>query len=186
MNRLCQKIYSYRLNHLRWRFIGNASFAENTIIVSPENIIIGQNFSAERDLKLQAWKSYNNQSYNPIIKIGDNVSLMDNCQISCCLSITIGNGCLIGSNVFITDNYHGDNSFVDAQLPPLSRDLFIKGAVEVGNNAWIGRNVCIMPGVIIGDGAIIGANAVVTHNIPAYSIAAGVPAKVIKYLSDVK
>lgn len=50
----------------------------------------------------------------------------------------------------------------------------------IGNNVWIGRNVCIMPGVTIGDGAVIGANAVVTHDIPAYSVAAGVPAKVIK------
>ena len=52
----------------------------------------------------------------------------------------------------------------------------------IGNNVWIGRNVCIMPGVTIGDGAVIGANAVVTHDIPAYSVAVGVPAKVIKMI----
>lgn len=52
----------------------------------------------------------------------------------------------------------------------------------IGNNVWLGNNVCVMPGVTIGDGAIIGANAVVTHDIPAYAVAAGIPAKVVKQL----
>ena len=75
---------------------------------------------------------------------------------------------------------HGDNSFEQLSIPPADRPLFIKGEVRIGNNVWIGRNVCIMPGVTIGDGAVIGANAVITHDIPPYSVAAGVPAKIIK------
>ena len=186
MNRILQKIYSYRLNHLKWKHTGKASFAKNTVIISPENISIGDNFTAEKNLKLQAWRTYRNQSFNPDIIIGDNVSFMENCQISCCLSITIGDGCLFGDNVFITDNFHGENSFIDAQLPPLNRNLFIKGPVKIEKNVWIGRNVCIMPDVIIGEGSVIGANAVVTHNIPAYSVATGVPAKVIKSIRNIQ
>ena len=56
----------------------------------------------------------------------------------------------------------------------------MKGGVHIGNNVWVGRNVCIMPGVHIGDGAVIGANSVVTHDISAFSIAVGTPARVIK------
>lgn len=52
--------------------------------------------------------------------------------------------------------------------------------VTIGNRVWIGPNVTILPKVTIGRGAIIGANSVVTKNIPAYSIAVGVPAKCIK------
>ncbi len=52
----------------------------------------------------------------------------------------------------------------------------------IGRNAWVGVNVTILPGVTIGDGAIIAAGAVVTHDIPQHSLAAGVPAKVIKQL----
>ena len=50
----------------------------------------------------------------------------------------------------------------------------------IGDDCWIGRRVMIMPGVKIGEGCVIGAGAVVTKDIPPYSVAAGVPAKVVK------
>ncbi len=55
-----------------------------------------------------------------------------------------------------------------------------KGDVIVGNDVWIGNGVTILSGVEIGDGAVIAAGSVVTRSIPPYSIAGGVPAKVIK------
>ena len=54
--------------------------------------------------------------------------------------------------------------------------------VTIGNDVWIGGNVTILPGVTIGDNCTIGAGSVVTHDIPANSIAAGNPAKVIKII----
>lgn len=51
----------------------------------------------------------------------------------------------------------------------------------IGNDVWIGLRVTIIAGVNIGHGAIIGAGSVVTHDVPPYSIVAGVPAKVIKF-----
>ena len=50
----------------------------------------------------------------------------------------------------------------------------------VGNDVWIGARAIIMRGVVIGDGAVIGAGSIVTHDVPSYAIAAGVPARVIK------
>ena len=67
---------------------------------------------------------------------------------------------------------------------PAMEDLPLKGDTVVGNDVWIGQNVTVMPGVHIGDGAIIGADSVVASDIPAYSIAAGNPCRVIRKRFD--
>lgn len=61
--------------------------------------------------------------------------------------------------------------------------VYTYGKVTICKNAWIGMNVTICPGVTIGKYAVVGAGAVVTHDIPDYAVAAGVPAKVL-YLQD--
>ena len=71
----------------------------------------------------------------------------------------------------------------DAETP--SRDnMPLKGDTVVGNDVWIGQNVTVLPGVHIGDGAVIGLNSTVTRDIPAYTIAAGNPARVIRKRFD--
>lgn len=177
INWIIYQINRIRWNHLKWKRIGKSNVGKNYSIISPDRISIGDNFYAEDNLKIQAWTSYQNQSFSPSIDIGSNVSMMENCHISCCNKITIGDGCLLGSNVFITDNFHGDNSRKQLLIPPINRPLDVRGEVKIGKNVWIGRNVCIMPGVSIGDYAVVGANAVVTRDVPASSVAAGVPAR---------
>ena len=56
------------------------------------------------------------------------------------------------------------------------------GKVTIKKNAWLGMNVTVCPGVTIGEYAVVAAGAVVTKDIPAYAVAGGVPAKVIRYL----
>lgn len=60
--------------------------------------------------------------------------------------------------------------------------LYTYGKVTIRKNAWIGMNVTICPGVTIGKYAVVGAGSVVTHDIPDYGVAVGVPAKVIRHL----
>ena len=161
----------------------NFSVEKGLVLIGPQFITIGRNFSAGRNLYLQAWSKYNGKIFSktPNLSIGNDVSVMSDCQISCACQIEIGNGVLFGDNVFITDNFHGrSESRQELSVPPLQLNLYLKGKVKIGNNVWLGRNVCVMPNVVIGDGAVIGANAVVTKNIPAYAIAVGNPAKVIK------
>lgn len=57
--------------------------------------------------------------------------------------------------------------------------------VSIGDDCWIGGNVSILPGVTIGNGCTIGAGSVVTKSIPAFSVAVGSPAKVIKKVKEV-
>ena len=59
-----------------------------------------------------------------------------------------------------------------------------KGDIVVGNDVWIGREAVILPGVTIGDGAIVGARAVVSRDVPAYSVVAGNPARIVKRRFD--
>ena len=65
-------------------------------------------------------------------------------------------------------------------VPPHLSQLPHKGDITEGNDVWIGRESVIMPGVTIGDGAIIAAYSVVTRDVPAYHVAGGNPARVIK------
>ena len=145
------------------------------------NITVGKNFNTFKGLRIETYSDHNGVKYTPNLTIGDNVSLNFDCHIGCVEKITIGNNVLFASRVFITDHFHGTiNSLEELQIPPRLRVLSTKGEVRIEDDVWIGEGVVIMPGVTIGKGAVIGANAVVTKDIPAYSVASGVPAKIIK------
>lgn len=142
-------------------------------------ISIGDNFVAASHLTIHAFDNYRetHQIYNPSFEIGDNVTITEYCQISCIDHIKIGDGSLLGRNVFIADNNHGDGADeLEKNISPVERKLTTKGPVIIGKNVWIGRNVTILSGVTIGDNAIIGANSVVTKDVQAYSVVAGCPA----------
>jgi virginiamycin A acetyltransferase len=70
------------------------------------------------------------------------------------------------------------------KVSPKSGELPFKGDTIIENDVWIGYDATIMPGVNIGNGSIIGSKSVVTKDVPAYSIVAGNPAKVIRYRFD--
>lgn len=116
----------------------------------------------------------------PIIKIGSHCMFGDNNHLTAVNGITIGDNLRTGKNVLISDNSHGDPKNISQRnLHPNVRPLYSKGEIMIGNNVWIGENAAILGGVTIGDGAIIGVNAVVTHDVPAYGTAVGVPAKIL-------
>ena len=110
------------------------------------------------------------------IYIGNNVSVNDGCYITSMFNIEIGAGTSIGEYTSIRDYNHKFNT------PGVSiKDQDYYGApITIGKDCWIGRGCIILAGVIIGDGAVIGANSVVNKDVPAYTVAAGVPARNIK------
>ena len=94
--------------------------------------------------------------------------------------IIIGDNCLTGKWVTISDNDHGTTNLEDLKKRPQDRDIVSKGPVIIGENVWIGDKATILGGVTIGNGAVIAANSVVTKDVPPYSVVGGIPAKVIK------
>ena len=165
----------------------NSKIGLNFSIIGPQNITLGKNFSGGDNISLWTWESYDGRKRNikPDLRIGDNVTITNNCIISCAKKIEIGDGTLLGRGTFITDNSHGKNDTIpELNVIPAKRKIYSKGEILVGKNVWTGANVCIMPGVTIGNGVVIGANSVVTHDLPDYCIAAGVPARIIKRIES--
>ncbi|KAK6205629.1 trimeric LpxA-like protein [Scheffersomyces amazonensis] len=93
--------------------------------------------------------------------------------LDCCL-ITIGDNVLVGPNVTFTTATHP----TDPQLR--YEGVEYSKPITIGNNVWIGSNAIILPGIVVGDGAVIAAGAVVSKDVPAYTVVAGVPARVIR------
>lgn len=143
------------------------------------NIDLGENFTSGYSCRIETHNSNNKKS----IIIGKDVQINDFVHIVAKEQVKIGSNVLIASKVFISDlqhgSYKGDQHDSNPLVPPSKRQL-VSSPVEIGDNVWIGEFVSIMPGCVIGEGSIIGSNSVVTKSIPAYSIAVGVPAKVIK------
>lgn len=185
--KLARAVWSHTYTYvLRPRFahLGNDSVIgyKAQLLNGLKYISIGNHVQISKGVLLTAWDSITNEKYSPEIVIGDYCIIHDNCHITSVNSIRIGDHLLTGTNVLITDNAHGIGTREQMNIPPVLRPMYSKGPVVIGNNVWLGNNVCVMPGVTIGDGAIIGANSVVTHDVPAYAVAAGMPAKVIKQM----
>ena len=149
-------------------------------IRNKKNIWWGGNLTTGYNCRIEA---YTNNRSKKILLFGNNIQINDYVHIAAAEDVRIGNNVLIASKVFITDISHGCYSGDQHGSPfikPSERKLFTK-PVHIEDNVWIGESVNIMPGVKIGFGSIIGAGSVVTKDIPEFSIAAGVPAKVIKF-----
>lgn len=119
-------------------------------------------------------------------------------------------GCHVGKNVFIGDYVridlnHADLIYIDdyahvtsgCRLLCHQRDLkgyrvgdnaanlgYRYGVIHIGKGVMVGMETMIMPGVNIGDGAIVGARSMITKDVPAYTIAVGSPAKVVKEIAQ--
>ena len=124
-----------------------------------------------------------------IVSIGSNTTLWgpDIQVLSVKNPISIGKFCSIARSVTIQEYFHDYNRlttyFINRNIfgSDIKDEILSKGSIIIGNDVWIGTGVQIMSGVTIGDGAVIAANTTVTHDVPAYAIVVGVPAKVIKY-----
>ena len=136
--------------------IGNNSTIWQFVIVLP-GAVIGNNCNINCHVFIE----------NDVV-IGNNVTIKSGVQI--------WDGLRIGNNVFIGPNV----TFTNDKYPKVSGEWKLV-KTKVNKEASIGANCTILPGVTIGKAALIGAGSVVTHDVPAYGIVTGNPARVIDH-----
>lgn len=163
----------------RFKYFGeNSKILKMQAFLNLRYVSIGSNTVIEKGALLRCYPSSDNKIGEIII--GNNVNIGLNVNISSCNKIEIKDGVLTGRNVLINDNSHGyTKSKQDIEGNPINRPIVSKGCILIDKNVWIGENSVILAGVKIGRNSIIGANSVVTKSIPPYSIAGGIPAKII-------
>ena len=153
-----------------FRSIGdNVVFEHGVLVFHPEAIELGNNVYIGHNTILKAY-------YKNFLRIGNNTWIGQNCFFHSAGGVSIGNNVGIGPHVKILTSFHKEEG---RDVPILFSELEF-GEVVINDDCDIGTGSIIMPGVEIGTGAQIGAGAVVTTNIPDYSVAVGVPAKVVR------
>lgn len=111
------------------------------------------------------------------VTIGEGTFLNMGVMIAAEQLVEIGDHCMLANGCFVSDSSH---RFDDPEKPITWQGFQSKGPTRIGDNCWLGIGVVVTSGVTIGKRCVIGANSVVTKDIPAFSIAAGAPAKVIR------
>ena len=135
---------------------------------------IGNNFSLGRNSTVECTGVI--RELGESLKIGDDVGISPNAFISVRGSVSIGSSTIFGPGVKLFSENH---KFDDLNTP-----IYLQGAtrrgISIGEDCWIGANAVILDGVHIGNHCIIAAGAVVNSDIPDYSVAGGVPARILK------
>ena len=111
------------------------------------------------------------------LSIGSGTFLNMGCMVAVHERVTIGDHTMFANGCFVSDAAH---RFDDPDMPITHQGFTSKGPTSIGSNCWFGVNCVVTDGVTVGERCVIGANSVVTKDLPARSIAAGAPAKVLK------
>jgi acetyltransferase-like isoleucine patch superfamily enzyme len=115
------------------------------------------------------------------VMIGNRADIGCDCVFSSISGIEIGASTLIAAHCYIGGGqYHSDR----LDVPMMDQGIYSTGPVVLGEDVWLGAGVIVLDGVRVGRGSIIGAGSVVTREIPKYSIAVGVPARVVKVRAE--
>jgi acetyltransferase-like isoleucine patch superfamily enzyme len=111
------------------------------------------------------------------IRIGAGTFLNIAVMVAALELVEIGEHCMFANGCFVTDSSH---RFDDPELPVPWQGFTSRGPTRIEDNVWCGANVVVTSGVTVGRRSVIGANSVVTADIPPFSVAAGVPARVLR------
>jgi len=170
-----------------WRFF--VWKARNPHIVTEGFVFLG------KDVELYARKGYGRMVIGRWVHIGSgnairchegNLRISDKCvfgkdnTVNCYLDIEFGEAALAADWVYICDF---DHVFTDIHVPIKDQGI-VKEPVRIGPDVWIGQKASVLKGVTVGQGSVIASHALVNKDVPAWSVAVGVPARVIRNRLD--
>lgn len=125
------------------------------------------------------------------VKLGD-FALVHGARIICDAEVTIGDYALISWNVVLMDTWrlprNARDRRVELELVPTRRPRLAESdnayvrPIRIERNVWVGFDCCVLPGVTIGEGSVVGARSVVIEDVPPFTVVAGNPARVIRWL----
>jgi acetyltransferase-like isoleucine patch superfamily enzyme len=148
-----------------------------SLVIFGRNIHLGKYAqiicASDNCVRLTTWPS---KQADAEIVIGDYCLISPGVRISAAESIRIGDNCMFAANVIVSDSdWHGIYNRI--------RPFRCTKPVVIENNVWLGERVIINKGVTIGENSVVGAGSIVTKSIPANSVAAGNPARIIKTIN---
>ena len=166
-----------KISHAYQLSTGKNTIIEDNVYInalSEQGIIIGNNVSIARDCILICTGVIAQKGTG--ITIGEGTGINARAYLSGQGGIEIGRNVIFGPEVKIFSENH---NYADPEQTIKAQGVTRKG-VKIGDNCWLGAGVTVLDGVTIGKGCVVAAGSVVTKSIPLNSIAAGVPAKIIK------
>ena len=187
-SRLANKLYSL---WLAWTYpfasIGKGVSLHHTCELlrsSAKYIRLGNRVGIGKDV----WLNIPNVSHcnEPAIIIGDGCAIGRHSVVSAKNQIHIERNTILAPSVLIMDHNHG---FEDVTVPIGHQPVTPGGTVRIEEGCWIGFGaviICSRGELVIGRGAVVGANSVVTRSVPAYSVAAGNPVRIVKQYDPVQ
>lgn len=112
------------------------------------------------------------------IALGDHVNLGLSCVIISESRVSIGDNCIFAAFCYLVAG--GNHDFSRTDIPIIQQPSLSRGGIRIEADVWLGARVTVLDGVTIGQGCVVGAGAVVTRDLPPYSVAAGVPATIVR------
>ena len=170
----------------------NVTFGQNVVLRHPHKIHIGDDVTVDDQVLLDA-KGIDNRGIvlengvflgrntilsckNGNIHLEERANLGFNCEIFAASEVRVGKDVMLAAYVYLV----GGDHMHDRTDVPVARQGRVGLPIRIGDGCWLGAHAVVAGGVEVGEHAIIGAGAVVLENVPAFHIAAGVPAKVLR------
>lgn len=163
------------LRHPHKISIGNNSFIDDYAVLDAkgeedQGIFIGDSVIVGRNTILSC--------KGGSIRLGDFANVSANCSLLSETKIEVGEHTFLAGQCYLVAG--GNHSFDRTDIPIMFQPSLRKGGIVIRDDCWLGASVVVLDGVFLEKGCVIGAGAVITESFPAYSVAAGVPARTVR------